>query len=218
MTSLTVLKWTSSETTQKPAHNPCVTWAIIVKSPGNAIQEASPSVAASQGIARSARRMSTNAGSEWARNQVFRRLSSEMVLVGKASHRRGWFLWRKTWFLCTMSNGHAGRNVGHVSVDGRVAVWQRPAGSGMSVGASPAGLCGGRFVVGALAPEERAEARTTNGCRGDLKGLGPVVVLGAVVQRVAIPRAPSPSSHICRVHAGPGIQISWRKRMIEITC
>jgi hypothetical protein len=72
-------------------------------------------------------------------------------------------------------------------------------------------MCGGRFVVGALAPEERAEARTTNGSRGDLKDLGSVVVLGAVVQRVAIPRAPSPSSHICRVQARPGTQTSWRE-------
>jgi len=79
------------------------------------------------------------------------------------------------------------------------------------------GSTGSRFVVGALAPEERAEARTTNGSRGDLKDLGSVVVLEAVVQRVAISRAPSPSSHICRVQAGPGTQISWRKRMIEIT-
>ena len=97
-----------------------------------------------------------------------------------------------TWFLCTVANDQAGRNAGYTSV-------------------------GGRFVVGALAPEERAEVRTTNGSRGDLDHLGPVVVLEAVVRRVAIPRAPSPSSHICQVQAWPEVQISWRKRMIEIT-
>ena len=91
-----------------------------------------------------------------------------------------------------MANDQAGRNAGHVSV-------------------------GGRFVVGALAPEERAEARTTNGSRGDLKHLGPLVVLEVVVQRVAMPRASSQSSLICQVQAWPEVQISWRKRMIEIT-
>jgi hypothetical protein len=108
-------------TPRNPREPPCVTWTIIVKSSGNAIQEARANEAASQETTRSAWRMPAYPGSSdpWPsvlccfsigrclgklggkrsgngpETRFFGRLSSEIVLVGKASHRRGWFLWRK---------------------------------------------------------------------------------------------------------------------------
>ena len=41
------------------------------------------------------RKARRRASREWIRNQVFMRLSSVVILVGEASHRREWFLWRK---------------------------------------------------------------------------------------------------------------------------
>jgi hypothetical protein len=43
------------------------------------------------------------------RNQVFRHLSNETVLAGKASRGQGWFVSEKTWFLCSVKRSSLGR-------------------------------------------------------------------------------------------------------------
>ena len=65
---------------------------------------------------------------------------AEWSSLGRLLIGEGGSFGEKTWFLCTVVNGHAGRNAGHISVGGEAAVRQRPAGSGISVGASPAGM------------------------------------------------------------------------------
>jgi hypothetical protein len=91
---------------------------------------------------------------EWVRNQVFMRLSSVVILVGEASHRREWFLWRKN--LVSLRRGER-------LCLAECRTYQLTAR--VSTGAKLVRMCRQRFVVGALAPEERAKARTTNGSR-----------------------------------------------------